>query len=345
MADTKISALTAITGANVAPDDIIPIVDTSVTTTKSITREEFQTYNAGTFTTDKKVLDLSVTWNNAAVTFTGWKLNVTSTASAAASLLVDWQLGGVTQYKFNKSAAGTGAGAPAFALIDAGFRRNLAANLTVISGGNDEFTFNGYTLKLAQTGAFSWVNNGQSTGGTIDLTVTRDAANTLAQRNGTNAQSFNLYNTYTDASNYERGFMRWNSNVLEIGAEAAGTGTLRKLRLKGAWATAIEMYSGTVHVAAVGETLSIFTRAIGLGWGAAGSAAAGFRLTADQTIIQLSASLTSATGAAFEVNEMTAPAAPATNSVRIYAQDNGSGKTQLMALFATGAAQQLAIEP
>jgi hypothetical protein len=40
-----------------------------------------------------------------------------------------------------------------------------------------------------------------------------------------------------------------------------------------------------------------------------------------------------------------APAAPAANKVRIYAVDNGSGKTQLMALFATGAAQQIAIEP
>ena len=46
-----------------------------------------------------------------------------------------------------------------------------------------------------------------------------------------------------------------------------------------------------------------------------------------------------------ELTEMTAPAAPATNSVRIYAEDNGSGKTRLMALFATGAAQQIAIEP
>ncbi len=57
------------------------------------------------------------------------------------------------------------------------------------------------------------------------------AANTLAQRNGTNAQTFRLYNTYTDASNYERGFVRWNANVLEIGTEAGGTGTARNLRL------------------------------------------------------------------------------------------------------------------
>ena len=46
-----------------------------------------------------------------------------------------------------------------------------------------------------------------------------------------------------------------------------------------------------------------------------------------------------------QMTEMTAPSAPAANSVRIYAEDNGSGKTRLMALFASGVAQQLAIEP
>jgi len=54
---------------------------------------------------------------------------------------------------------------------------------------------------------------------------------------------------------------------------------------------------------------------------------------------------TTTAGAAIEVREMTAPSAPATDSVRFYAEDNGAGKTRLMALFATGAAQQVAIEP
>jgi hypothetical protein len=45
------------------------------------------------------------------------------------------------------------------------------------------------------------------------------------------------------------------------------------------------------------------------------------------------------------MTEMTAPSAPAANKARIYAEDNGSGKTRLMVLFPTGAAQQIAIEP
>jgi hypothetical protein len=55
--------------------------------------------------------------------------------------------------------------------------------------------------------------------------------------------------------------------------------------------------------------------------------------------------LGNATGAALEVLEMTAPSAPAANKARIFAQDNGVGKTQLMVIFPSGAAQQIAIEP
>jgi len=52
-----------------------------------------------------------------------------------------------------------------------------------------------------------------------------------------------------------------------------------------------------------------------------------------------------AVGGYFAGTEQTAPAAPAANGYRIFAQDNGAGKTQLMVIFASGAAQQIAIEP
>jgi len=48
---------------------------------------------------------------------------------------------------------------------------------------------------------------------------------------------------------------------------------------------------------------------------------------------------------ALRLAEMSAPSAPGANSVVIYAEDNGSGKTRLMALFSSGAAQQIAIQP
>ena len=46
-----------------------------------------------------------------------------------------------------------------------------------------------------------------------------------------------------------------------------------------------------------------------------------------------------------EFREMTSPIAGPTNSARVFAEDNGSGKTRLMVRFPTGATQQLAIEP
>lgn len=46
-----------------------------------------------------------------------------------------------------------------------------------------------------------------------------------------------------------------------------------------------------------------------------------------------------------DITEMSAPAAPAANTARLYVEDDGSGKTRLMVLFPTGAAQVLATEP
>jgi hypothetical protein len=46
-----------------------------------------------------------------------------------------------------------------------------------------------------------------------------------------------------------------------------------------------------------------------------------------------------------EVDEVAEPAAPAANKARLFAVDNGAGKTRLMVRFPTGASVELAIEP
>jgi len=53
----------------------------------------------------------------------------------------------------------------------------------------------------------------------------------------------------------------------------------------------------------------------------------------------------SGAGAYLEGWEQTAPAAPAANGYRLYAEDTGGGKTRLVVLFASGAAQVLATQP
>lgn len=50
-------------------------------------------------------------------------------------------------------------------------------------------------------------------------------------------------------------------------------------------------------------------------------------------------------GAGIEFTEMTAPSAGASNTARLFCRDNGSGKSQLCVIFATGAVQVIATEP
>ena len=90
-------------------------------------------------------------------------------------------------------------------------------------------------------------------GATADLVLTRGAANILEQRNSTNAQAFRVFNTWTDASNGEWGAMRWNSNVLEIGAYANGTGTVRAVTAVGAWTFGASLIVGAAKLTDFGS--------------------------------------------------------------------------------------------
>jgi hypothetical protein len=49
--------------------------------------------------------------------------------------------------------------------------------------------------------------------------------------------------------------------------------------------------------------------------------------------------------AGFEMFEMTAPGNPAANGARVYAEDNGSGKTRIVAKFADGSTAVIATQP
>ena len=57
----------------------------------------------GTLTADAQALSTTATWNNAGVTFTHWKANVTNTASNAASNLIDVQVGGSSKFTVRAS--------------------------------------------------------------------------------------------------------------------------------------------------------------------------------------------------------------------------------------------------
>lgn len=202
-----------------------------------------------TVTTSSPLLDLAQTWNAGGVTFTGLKFNVTDTASAAASLLLDLQVGGTTKFNVNKTgvlsvnggtltySATSGPGAQpgvSVSSASAGYAYSLAYGFSDTNrySGMGNVQAGGQGLYIASTGALMWSSSVVGSG-TIDTFLYRDAANILAQRNSTNAQAFRLYNTYTDASNYERLNVAWGSNIIDIAAAALGTGSQRQLRVDG----------------------------------------------------------------------------------------------------------------
>jgi len=92
------------------------------------------------------------------------------------------------------------------------------ANITV---SNDIDTF----LQAANNAA------AKSALGISDSNWENVSTNAVELRDGTTATEGYLYNTYTDASNYERGFLKWDTNEFVIGTENLGTGTARNLRL------------------------------------------------------------------------------------------------------------------
>lgn len=100
-------------------------------------------------------------------------------------------------------------------------RRGTTAQHSTFTGAVGELTID--TTK--KTGV---VHDGSTAGG-IPLAKEAAILTSLEVRNGTSAREALIYNTYTDASNYERAAIGFQTltNTLTIDTEAAGTGTVR----------------------------------------------------------------------------------------------------------------------
>lgn len=197
----------------------------------------------------------------------------------------------------------------------------------------------GEGLRLGAS-TLSWgITVGEST-----LVLLRDATDILAQRRGTNAQAFRIYNTFTDASNHERGFAGWVSNVFRIGTEAAGTGAVRAISLATGGTERVNISASGFVTAATIDVVSGGGLTFSGGYELRSSGS--LRVSTPSDGVMRVMSWGNVNGAAIESVEMAAdPAAPAANAGRMYYRDNGSGKTQLCVRFATGAVQVLATEP
>jgi hypothetical protein len=126
---------------------------------------------------------------------------------------MDLQVGGVSKFKVGKDGAATFTGN----VNASNIVFNALGGGIYIPGGGNFLTLN---ASLASTVGGLSIGNGNAI-------ILGEAANTLAQRNGVNAQTFRLYNTFTDASNYERTEFFWSSNLAGLALTNAGTGSAR----------------------------------------------------------------------------------------------------------------------
>lgn len=242
MANSSISGLTAL-GAAPASNDLLVVVDVSDTTqaptgtdkkatvlelltavlgnafttftgpatsTKTFTLPNAsctllalgQTSAQGTITTNSPTL-LTATLNAGGVTFEGFVVSWTDTASGTASTPFSAKVNGSTIFSVDKT----------------GILKSL--EVQAISGtGIFRLGSNAFSDRLGLTTSAGVI---LSIGGVY---LTDEAtSDILSLRRSTNAQKLRVYRTYTDSSNYERVVIQSASGYFELLAETAGTGT------------------------------------------------------------------------------------------------------------------------
>ena len=162
--------------------------------------------------------NVDLDWNDASTVFTGLKLNVTDTFSSSDSKLLDLQVNGTRVFSTSYTSFGaitelTAGGAFAFNPV-----ANFVARITSYGPVRE--------IGLGSSAQLAWLN-ADSPITSIDLSLLRDDSNILAQRNGTASQTFRLYNTYTNSSNYQRTSISDDNSGLIINQEYATPGALR----------------------------------------------------------------------------------------------------------------------
>jgi hypothetical protein len=196
-------------------------------------------------------LNTELDWVSPTGTYTALKVNADSNSGNTGTLL-DLQVDGSTKFYVhsNTSTQGVGIGGPIGPNNTPSNGFVLNAGLGLIGNNSSPLSAGAIGVLIRRgTGAIISDTEALCFGNTFTLAVgTRlyqDAAGIFAQRNGTNAQTYRLYNTYTDTSNYERLSFNWDTNVFKIKSEAAGTGTVRGIQLGSTSTEPVALFGAT----------------------------------------------------------------------------------------------------
>lgn len=232
---------------SVSDADYTFVWDSAASISKKVSRNSW--LNSGTLTSDAPVT-ISQTWNNAAVAFTGLKVNAAGTSdanSASGSLLADFQVNAVSKASVNKNglvsvpdSAGTGGFV---------FRPGNTG-----SGGIGYLSGGGYGV-WAGAGAAIGFSTGAALIGNIQTALYTDGAGQLALRNGAAAQTFRVYRSYLNAGvDYERLSFSHDGTQFSIGSERGGSGVAQSLRIYGPSNANLDFANGVSFRNATGST-------------------------------------------------------------------------------------------
>jgi hypothetical protein len=145
----------------------------------------------GTLTADVKALDVSSTWNAGGTTFTAARVNVTDTASAAASLLLDLQVGGSSKWKVDKIGTVTQTGRLAINLGTITSAQALIEGSATWNSGSETFTAIFANITDTASAAGSALLD-LLVGGTSQFKVTKAGTTTMLGHLGVGTASTNL---------------------------------------------------------------------------------------------------------------------------------------------------------
>ena len=177
------------------------------------------TLTSPSLTSDAPVT-ISQTWGNNLATFKALVVNAAGTSnanSASGSLLLDLQVGSVSTVSFRKD----------------GLLSVFNSGTSTLQAAFGNWTASGELRVALGCNAGGYFSLG--TLGAADTYITRDAANTLALRNGANAQTFNVYGTSSASNaNYARLALTCGlDGNATISTQALGTGTAGTVSING----------------------------------------------------------------------------------------------------------------
>lgn len=225
-----------------------------------VSASQFSTSN--TPTSNAPAIYVNQTWNNVAVPFTLMYGNVTDSASASTSNLIDLQVGSTSRFKVDKNAtisvgSTTVAGSLSFPgsaytpiISRSGNGDALTISRPLVVSGGDSSIFggiymrtNGRPIQFSSGSALEWSNATDAPLGTVDAKILRNTTGQLDVRADSGLRIRNFANGADGPLTASSGTFSGNVNTDYVGRSSSVEPSIRFTSSQGQfWAAGVNMY-------------------------------------------------------------------------------------------------------